>query len=70
VAFVCEAGVKILGCVRLEGLRTTYIEEVNRPARKHADGWRVWLAAHAALCTDPAVFAGSQHLLVVGRKPL
>src|SRR5262245_16663048 len=62
VALVRGAGVEVVECVGLEGLGSNYIEEVNRLARRQPERWRVWLAAHAALCTHPAVFAGSQHL--------
>lgn len=70
VALIREAGVEIVECVGLEGVGSSFIEDVNRLARKHPERWQTWLAAHAELCTHPAVFASSQHLLVVGRKPL
>lgn len=65
---VHQAGLSILARVGLEGLSSSYAEEVNGLARRHPERWRVWLAAHLELCIHPAVFASSQHLLVVGRK--
>jgi SAM-dependent methyltransferase len=68
VELVRAAGVEVVECVGLEGLGSHSIAEVKRLARDPV-GWRNWLEMHAALCTHPAVFATSQHMLVVGRVP-
>ena len=70
MALVREVGEEIVACAGLDGLNSNANEQVSRHARADAERWRVWLAAHEALCTHPAVFASSQHLLGVGRKPL
>lgn len=49
--------------------RACQMAEISRLARRQPDGWLSWLAMHAALCTHPAVFATSQHMLVIARKP-
>lgn len=68
IALIREAGLEIRDRVGLEGLGSGYQKEVNRLARHDPARWKVWLDAHAELCTHPAVFASSQHLLVIGRK--
>jgi SAM-dependent methyltransferase len=60
-------GVEVLECVGLEGLGSHSVEEINRLARTQPTAWENWLEAHHALCTHPAVFATSQHMLIVGR---
>jgi SAM-dependent methyltransferase len=67
-ALVGAAGVEVIECVGLEGLGSHSMEEINR-LRKHPTAWENWLEAHRALCTHPAVFATSQHMLIVGRAP-
>lgn len=61
-------GLGIMECVGLEGLGSHSIAEVNRLARQSPDAWENWLEAHYGLCTHPAVFATSQHMLIVGRS--
>lgn len=62
-------GIEIGACVGLEGLGSHSIAEINRLARRDPTAWANWLAAHYALCTHPAVFATSQHMLIVGQVP-
>ncbi|HVC33896.1 MAG TPA: class I SAM-dependent methyltransferase [Chloroflexota bacterium] len=69
VTLLREAGLEILDCVGLEGLSSNCLGEVNRLARHQPGRWQVWLDAHAELCTHPSVFASSEHLLIMGRKP-
>lgn len=67
---LCEAsGLEVAETVGLEGLGSHAVAEINRLAHKQPTAWQNWLAMHAALCTHPAVFATSQHMLVIGRKP-
>jgi ubiquinone/menaquinone biosynthesis C-methylase UbiE len=67
---LCEAGgLEVVQTVGLEGLGSHTVAEINRLARRQPTGWQNWLEMHAALCTHPAVFATSQHMLVIGRKP-
>jgi SAM-dependent methyltransferase len=61
-------GLEVVETIGLEGLGSHSVEEINRLARRQPAGWRNWLEMHAALCTHPAVFATSQHMLVIGRK--
>jgi SAM-dependent methyltransferase len=68
VELVEAAVVDVVECVGLEGLGSHSVAEINRLARDPV-AWRNWLDAHEALCTHPAVFATSQHMLVVGRAP-
>lgn len=65
---VTNSGVEILECVGLEGLGSNTRREINKLARGLPKAWRNWLEAHHELCTHPAVFATSGHMLVVGRK--
>lgn len=59
---------EILECVGLEGLGSSNRKEINRLARNFPKAWKNWLEAHYELCSHPAVFATSGHMLVVGRK--
>ena len=54
--------------VGLEGVGFNIHKEINRLARHHPQAWENWLESHYQLCTHPAVFAISGHMLVVGRK--
>lgn len=65
-----SGGVEIIECAGLEGLGSHSIAEINRLARSDPAAWENWLEAHDALCTHPAVFATSQHMLIVGRAPI
>lgn len=67
---VSAAAVEIVACVGLEGLGSHSMAEINRLACNHPQAWENWLEAHRALCIHPAVFATSQHMLIVGRAPL
>jgi SAM-dependent methyltransferase len=67
---VSAAGVEISACVGLEGLGSHSIAEINRLARQDPAAWKNWLEMHHALCTHPAVFATSQHMLIVGHTAL
>lgn len=67
---LCEAvGLEVLETVGLEGPGSHSMAEIGRLARRQPVGWQNWLAMRAALCANPAVFAASQHMLVIGRKP-
>ncbi len=62
------AGLTIVERVGLEGLGSPLAREINRLARHHPETWRTWQRTHLSLCTNRAVFATSDHMLVVGLK--
>ncbi len=65
---VTNSRVEVLECVGLEGLGSNTRREINKLARGLPKAWRNWLEAHYELCTNPAVFATSGHMFVVGKK--
>lgn len=67
-ALVGAGGLEVVARAGLEGFSSHAQPEINRLAREHPDWYEVWLELHERTCTDPHVFATSQHLLVVGRK--
>ncbi|MCL4508690.1 MAG: methyltransferase domain-containing protein [Chloroflexi bacterium] len=69
LTLVKSGGLVVEEAVGLEGLGSHAMAEINRLARKRPTGWKTWLEMHAALCTHPSVFATSQHMLIIGRKP-
>jgi hypothetical protein len=68
LALAQAGGLEIIETIGLEGLGSHSVAEINRLARRQTAGWRNWLDMHAVLCAHPAVFATSQHMLVIGRK--
>lgn len=65
--FSSRKDVEILERVGLEGLAHAR-KKINRLAESSPKAWRNWLESHYALCTHPAVFATSPHMLVIARK--
>lgn len=65
--FSSQTNAEILECVGLEGLAHN-IREINKLARHSPKAWKNWLESHYALCTHPAVFATSQHMLVILKR--
>lgn len=63
-----KGGAEIVEGVGLEGLGSHFRKEINRLARNRPVAWKNWLESHYRLCTHPAVFATSGHMLVVGKK--
>lgn len=66
--FNSKNDVEILECVGLEGIGSHFRREINKLAKHSPTAWKNWLEAHYALCTHPAVFATSGHMLIIGRK--
>ncbi len=62
-----NSGVEILEKVGLEGL-VHFKEDTQKVSKKFPKAWENWLKSHEVLCTDPSVFATSDHMLIVGRK--
>ena len=65
---VSSNNLKILECIGLEGLGSNTQKEINKLARHFPRAWKNWLEAHYALCSHPAVFATSGHMLIIGKK--
>lgn len=63
-----SADLKIIEKVGLEGLASSIEKEINHLAKNDPKAWKNWLESHYALCTHPAVFALSGHMLIVGKK--
>jgi len=62
-----SSGVEILDEVGLEGL-AHFKEDTQKVSKKLPQAWKNWLESHEVLCTNPSVFATSDHMLIVGRK--
>jgi len=62
-----SAGVEVVERVGLEGL-AHFKEDTEYVSKKFPKAWENWLAMHDELCTNPNVFATSDHMLIVGRK--
>ena len=62
-----SVGVEILEKVGLEGL-AHFKEDTRNVSKKYPEAWKNWLESHVVLCTDPSVYATSDHMLVVGKK--
>jgi ubiquinone/menaquinone biosynthesis C-methylase UbiE len=61
-------GVKVLEMAGLEGLSSHHRKETNR-LYKDEEKWRIWIEIILKTCTHPAVVGGSEHFLLVGKKP-
>jgi S-adenosylmethionine-dependent methyltransferase len=62
-----SSGFEHLETLNLEGLVGSYESQVNA---LQGEAWDVWLAINWQAAHDPNLFAASQHLLAVGRRPL
>ena len=63
-----SAPLRVVERVGLEGLGSASFDAINRLARRNPAAWANWLRAHDELCTHPAVYATSGHMLVVAQK--
>jgi len=57
----------ILEKIGLEGLAHTK-KEMTKLENHYPTAWKNWLEAHHKLCNHPAVFATSDHMLIIARK--
>ncbi|HUW21692.1 MAG TPA: class I SAM-dependent methyltransferase [Candidatus Bathyarchaeia archaeon] len=65
---VTENGAEIIERVGLEGLVSVLRKEINKIARSNPLAWKNWQESHYKLCTHPAVYATSSHMLIIGKK--
>ena len=68
-ALMAQTSLQVVERVGLEGLGSPSSRAVNRLARRDPEAWANWLRAHDGLCTHPAVYATSGHMLFIARKP-
>lgn len=60
--------IRIVERVGLEGLASGSKEGINELGRRSSKAWKNWLESHYSLCTNPAVFALSSHMMIIGQK--
>lgn len=60
-------GLEIVERAGLQGL-AHYKEDTNKVSKGMPKAWQNWLESHSKLCIHPAVFATSDHMLIVAKK--
>ncbi|MBN1263209.1 MAG: methyltransferase domain-containing protein [Candidatus Pacebacteria bacterium] len=65
--FASTGKTEIVDCVGLEGLAHAK-RKISQLASGSPQAWRNWQEAHLELCTHPAVFATSNHMMIILKK--
>jgi len=63
-----KQNVEVLDMAGLEGLSSHHERETNR-LYKNSEKWKIWMEIVMKTCTHPSVVGGSEHFLLVCRKP-